>query len=167
MRQTIAFQATAFDCQAVQVEADPDEQNPDPDAVPVAVLVFQSGQNVVLTVPLSSSDAENMMNAFTEAEPHRGQIPEGMEWQPQPSGLPEGLFWMLSPAVVGIAVTPPQVTPDGVVPHWTLAFDDPEGSQVQVAVSDAMCVQVVRSLAQAAHGELAAPEQNGGGAEEA
>ncbi len=160
MRQTIAFQATAFDCQVVQVDADPGDDN-DPDAVPVAVLVFQSGQNVVLTVPVSASDAENMMNAFTEAEPHRGQIPEGMEWEPQPSGLPEGLFWMLSPAVVGIAVTPPQVTPDGIVPHWTLAFDDPEGSQVQVAVSDAMCVQVVRNLALAAHGELQAPEPGG------
>lgn len=164
MRQTIAFQATAFDCQAVQVENDPDDPNTDPDAIPVAVLVFQSGQNVVLTVPLSQSDAQNMMNAFTEAEPHRGQMPEGMQWEPQPSGLPEGLFWMLSPAVVGIAVTPPQNTPDGVVPHWTLAFDDPEGSQVQVAVSDAMCVQVVRNLAQAAHGELGGDaETNGSG----
>ncbi|MFN8109124.1 MAG: hypothetical protein U0Y82_04660 [Thermoleophilia bacterium] len=164
MRQTIAFQATAFDCQPVQVEPDPAEEAPDPDALPVAVLVFQSGQNVVLTVPLSTADAENMMNAFTEAEPHRGQVPD-VQWQPQPAGLPEGMFWMLSPAVVGIAVTPPQNTPDGVVPHWTLAFDDPEGSQVQVAVGDAMCVQVVRRLAQVAHGELEPGGENGAPAE--
>jgi phosphotransferase system HPr-like phosphotransfer protein len=157
MRQTIAFQATAFEAQAVEVEADPDEEA-DPESMPVAVLVFQSGQNVVLTVPVSAQDAENMMNAFTEAEPHRGQIPD-VQWNPQPAGLPEGLFWMLSPAVVGISVTPPQATPDGVIPHWTLAFDDPEGSQVQVAVSEGMSVQVIRSLSDAANGELATEDE--------
>ena len=49
--------------------------------------------------------------------------------------------------MVGVSVTPPQATPEGGVPHWTLAFDDEDGSQVQIAVSDAMCVQVVRALA--------------------
>ncbi|MCB0873668.1 MAG: hypothetical protein H6531_04450 [Actinobacteria bacterium] len=160
MRQTIAFQATGFDCQPVEVDPEDTEPGTDPDDLPTAVLVFQSGANVVLTVPLSESDAENMMNAFTEAEPHRANVPE-VQWEPQPAGLPEGMFWMLSPAVVGIAVTPPQSTPEGVVPHWTLAFDDPEGSQVQVAVGDAMCVQVVRMLAQVAHGELGNDAQNG------
>ena len=59
-----------------------------------------------------------------------------------------------------MSVTPPQQTAEGLVPHWTLAFDDEDGSQVQVAVSDAMCVQIVRALAQVAHGELEAPPQN-------
>jgi hypothetical protein len=34
------------------------------------------------------------------------------------------------------------------VPHWTLTFDEQDGSQVQVAVGDAMCVQVIRALAE-------------------
>jgi hypothetical protein len=45
------------------------------------------------------------------------------------------------------------------VPHWTLAFDDEDGSQVQIAVSDPMCVQVVRALAQVAHGEQPTPPE--------
>jgi hypothetical protein len=151
MRQTIAFQATGFECQPVQVEVAEGSEAPEPDTIPVAMLVFQSGPNVVLTIPLSESDAENMMNAFTEAEPHRQSMPD-TDWQPQPAGLSEGMFWALSPAVVGISVTPPQGTPDGVVPHWTLAFDDQDGSEVQIAVSDPMCVQVVRALAGVAHG---------------
>lgn len=155
MRQTIAFQATGFNCSPVQVEVDPD-QPVDEDALPVAMLALESGPNVVLTLPLSAGDAESVMNAFTQAEPHRQEIPDAGQWQPQASGLPEGLFWALQPAVVGISVTPPQQTPDGVVPHWTLAFDDEDGSQVQVAVSDAMCVQVIRALADVANGDFGA-----------
>ncbi len=153
MRQTIAFQATGFDCSPVQVEIDENGEPPDPDALPVALLAFESGPNVVLTLPLATSDAENMMNAFTQAEPYRQEIPDAGDWEPQPSGLPEGLFWALQPTVVGVSVTPPQQTADGLVPHWTLAFDDEDGSQVQIAVSDPMCVQIVRALAGVAHGE--------------
>jgi hypothetical protein len=160
MRQTIAFQATGFDCSPVQVEVEDGAQDVDESALPVALLAFESGPNVVLTLPLATSDGESMMNAFTQAEPYRQEIADAGNWQPQPSGLPEGLFWALQPSVVGVSVTPPQQTAEGLVPHWTLAFDDEDGSQVQVAVSDAMCVQIVRALAQVAHGELEAPAQN-------
>lgn len=160
MRQTIAFQATRFECSPVQVEVEVEDGAPDFDesALPVALLAFESGGNLVLTLPLGVADAENMMNAFTQAEPHRGSMPGAEGWAPQPSGLPEGIFWALQPNVVGMSVTPPQETPDGLVPHWTLAFDDEDGGQVQVAVSDPMCVQVVRALAQVVNGELRHPE---------
>ena len=107
MRQTIAFQATGFDCSPVQVEIDENGEPPDPASLPVALLAFESGPNVVLTLPLATSDAENMMNAFTQAEPYRQEIPDAGNWEPQPSGLPEGLFWALQPSVVGVSVTPP------------------------------------------------------------
>lgn len=162
MRQTIAFQATGFDCSPVEVEIEDNGQVPDEDALPVALLAFESGPNVVVTVPLATTDAENMMTAFSQAEPYRQEIPGGGDWDPQPSGLPEGLFWALQPSVVGVSVTPPQETPEGLVPHWTLMFEDEDGSQVQIAVSDPMCVQVVRALAQVARGELEAPESNEG-----
>ena len=45
MRQTIAFQATGFDCSPVQVEIDENGEAPDPDALPVALLAFESGPN--------------------------------------------------------------------------------------------------------------------------
>lgn len=160
MRQTIAFQATSFDCSPVQVEIEENGEVPDEDSLPVALLAFESGPNVVLTLPLATVDAENMMNAFTQAEPYRQEMQDASNWQPQPSGLPEGLFWALQPNVVGVSVTPPQDTPDGLVPHWTLAFDDEDGSQVQIAVSDPMCVQIVRALAGVASGEIAPPESN-------
>ncbi len=160
MRQTIAFQATGFDCSPVQVEIEEDAEDVDESALPVALLAFESGPNVVLTLPLATSDGESMMNAFTQAEPYRQEITDAGNWQPQPSGLPEGLFWALQPNVVGVSVTPPQDTPDGLVPHWTLAFDDEDGSQVQIAVSDPMCVQIVRSLADVAQGKLEGPPQD-------
>lgn len=160
MRQTIAFQATGFNCSPVSVEVD-DDQPVEEDALPVALLALESGPNVVLTLPLSTSDGENMMNAFTQAEPYRQDMQDTGTWEPQPSGLPEGLFWALQPNVVGVSVTPPQDTPEGVVPHWTLAFDDQDGSQVQVAVSDAMCVQIVRALADVANGEIAEAAEDG------
>ena len=160
MRQTIAFQATGFDCSPVTVEIDEDGEAPDPEALPVALLAFESGANVVLTLPLATADAENMMNAFTQAEPFRQEMGDAANWEPQPSGLPEGLFWALQPNVVGVSVTPPQNTADGLVPHWTLAFDDEDGSQVQIAVSDPMCVQIVRALADVAQGKIGEPEEN-------
>ena len=160
MRQTIAFQATGFDCSPVTVEIDEHGEAPDPEALPVALLAFESGPNVVLTLPLATADAENMMNAFTQAEPFRQEMGDAANWEPQPSGLPEGLFWALQPNVVGVSVTPPQNTADGLVPHWTLAFDDEDGSQVQIAVSDPMCVQIVRALADVAQGKIGEPEEN-------
>ena len=160
MRQTIAFQATGFDCSPVQVEVEEGADDVDEAVLPVALLAFESGPNLVLTLPLAESDAENMMNAFTQAEPYRQEIPGAGDWQPQGAGLSEGLFWALQPSVVGVSVTPPQQTDDGLVPHWTLAFDDEDGSQVQIAVSDPMCVQIVRALAQVSRGELEAAEAN-------
>lgn len=160
MRQTIAFQATGFDCSPVTVEVEENGEAPDPESLPVALLAFESGPNVVLTLPLATVDAENMMNAFTQAEPFRQEMGDAGEWEPQQSGLPEGLFWALQPNVVGVSVTPPQNTPEGLVPHWTLAFDDEDGSQVQIAVSDAMCVQVVRSLADVAQGKIGEGDEN-------
>ena len=119
---------------------------------------FLGGGKMFLKI--ATTDAENMMNAFTQAEPFRHEVPDASNWQPQPSGLPEGLFWALQPSVVGVSVTPPQQTPDGMVPHWTLAFDDEDGSQVQIAVSDPMCVQIVRALADVAQGTLEDPAEN-------
>ncbi|MGD9573599.1 MAG: hypothetical protein AB7V62_17100 [Thermoleophilia bacterium] len=144
------------------VEIDENGEAPDPESLPVALLAFESGPNVVLTLPLATADGENMMNAFTQAEPFRQEMGEAGNWDPQPAGLPEGLFWALQPNVVGVSVTPPQNTPDGLVPHWTLAFDDEDGSQVQIAVSDAMCVQIVRALADVAAGTIGDDPENQG-----
>ena len=82
MRQTIAFQATGFNCSPVEVEIDENGEAPDPDALPVALLAFESGPNCVLTLPLATADAENLMTAFTQAEPHRQDIPNAGDWQP-------------------------------------------------------------------------------------
>ena len=155
MRQTIRFDAIGFQCSPVEVEIPEGAEPPEDETLPVAVLVFESG-GLALTVPIGQEDAESLMNAFTEAEPMRGQMPEH-GWEPEPAGLPGGMLWALMPTVVGVSVTPPHDTPEGLVPFWTLAFDDQEGSQVQVAVTDAMCVQVVRALAGLAHGEVPAP----------
>jgi hypothetical protein len=154
MRQTIAFQATGFEASPVQVEIEDNAEVPDEGAIPVALLAFESGGSLVLTLPVGSTDAENMMNAINQAEPMRQSVPEAQAWEPQSAGIPAGMIWALTPTVIGVSVTPPQQTPEGPVPHWTLAFDDEDGSQVQVAVSDAMCVQIVRALAQVARGEL-------------
>lgn len=162
MRQTIAFQATGFDCQPFEMEVPDGEEPPDAETLPVAILAFQSGNNLLMTVPLATGDAANLMNAFTDAEPHRESLPDVQSWQPSPSGLPDGIFWALTPNVIGVSVTPPQSTPEGGVPHWTLTFDDEDGSQVQIAVSDATCVQVVRALAGVAHGETPGAEDEEG-----
>ena len=157
MRQTIAFQATGFDCQPFNVGIEA-EEGQDPSTMPVAILAFESGGNVMMSVPLGVGDAGNLMKAFTDAEPHRESLPDSNDWEPLPAGLPEGLFWALTPNVTGVSVTPPQATPQGGVPHWTLTFDDADGSQIQIAVGDAMCVQVIRSLAEVANRE----EEEGG-----
>jgi hypothetical protein len=154
MRQTIAFQATGFEASPVQVEIEGNAEVPDEGAIPAALLAFESGGSLVVTLPVGSTDAENMMNAINQAEPMRQSVPDAQSWQPQSAGFPPGMIWALTPTVIGVSVTPPQMTPEGPVPHWTLAFDDEDGSQVQVAISDAMCVQLVRALAQVARGEF-------------
>lgn len=154
MRQTLAFQATGFDVSPVEIDQEDDGAPPEEGELPTALLAFESGRNVVLTLPLDPEHAESMMNAFTQAEAHREALPDAANWQPVPSGLPEGMFWVLQPNVVGVSVTPPQSTPDGPVMHWTLAFEDEDGSQVQVAVGDALCVSVIRALAKVANNEL-------------
>ncbi len=159
MRQTLAFQATGFDISPVEVEVEEGSPPPADGELPTALLAFESGRNVVLTLPLDPEHAESMMNAFTQAEAHRESLPDAAGWQPQPAGLSDGMFWVLQPNVVGVSVTPPQSTPDGPVLHWTLAFEDEDGSQVQVAVGDALCVSVIRGLAQVANDELAATDE--------
>ena len=88
MRQTIAFQATGFDCSPVQVEVEDGAEALEEAVLPVALLAFESGPNVVLTLPLAASDAENMMNAFTQAEPHRQDIPDAAVGSPSPPASP-------------------------------------------------------------------------------
>jgi hypothetical protein len=159
MRQTIRFEATGFGLSPVEVEVPDGAEPPEEGAIPVALLSFEGGNNIVLTMPIGISDAEGMMNAFSQAEPYRQTLPDAGTWEPASPAEPTGLFWALTPTVVGVSVTPPQATPEGVIPHWTLAFDDEDGSQVQVAVSDALCVQVVRGLAKVAHGDLPGQEE--------
>jgi hypothetical protein len=159
MRQTIRFEATGFGISPVEVEVPDGAEPPEEGALPVALMSFEGGNSVVLSLPIATNDAEGMMNAFSQAEPYRQSLPpEVGTWEPT-TAEPTGIFWALTPTVVGVSVTPPQVTPEGVIPHWTLAFDDEDGSQVQVAVGDALCVQVVRALAQVAHGELPTDEE--------
>ena len=152
MRQVIRFEAVNFHVGPVEVEMEEGAEPPEDGSVPAAVMVFEGG-SVQVQVPLTNQDADGLMNAFTQAEPHRGQIPDNHGWEPLPAELPGRVFWVLTPAVVGVSVTPPQSVEDGVIPFWQLAFDDEDGSQVQVAVSDAMCVQVVRALANMAHAQ--------------
>jgi hypothetical protein len=155
MRQTVGFHATSFDCEPVVEYEVAEGEEIEPGTEPAALLVFRGGPNVLLHVPISVTDAEGMMGAFTQAEPMRQSLPsEATTWQPEGVGLPAGMFWLMTPQLVGMSVTPPQQMPDGLVPHWTLAFQDADDSQVQVAVSDALCVQIVRALAQVAHGEF-------------
>lgn len=152
---TLGFHATDFNAHPVEFEVPEGEAPPDPGTEPAAMLEFRSGANLALHIPIGVQDAEGMMGAFTQAEPMRQQLPpEALNWQPEVIGLPEGMFWVLNPQLVGMSVTPPQQMPDGLVPHWTIAFQDQDESQVQVAVSDAMCVRIIRALAQIAHGEF-------------
>jgi hypothetical protein len=156
---TIGFHASEFECHPVQYEVPEGEVPPEPGTEPAAMLEFRSGQNLALHIPISMTDAEGMMGAFTQAEPMRQQLPpEALNWQPEQVGLPEGMFWVLTPQLVGMSVTPPQQMPDGLVPYWTVAFQDADESHVQVSVSDAMCVSIIRSLAQVAHGEFGPSE---------
>lgn len=157
MRQTIIFEATAFNYSPVEIEI-PEGEEPDdmPDAedLPSAVMIFQSGPNFAVTVPVARTAAEQLMQAFTEAEPNRPQMPESARWQPSPAGVPAGMLWEIGVEVIEFQVAPPHQVEAGLVPHWTLIFGDADGGQIQVAVSDAMSTQVVRVLAQIAAGEL-------------
>jgi hypothetical protein len=155
MRQMIVFQATDFAWSPVEVEVEtPDGgEAPDPQTIPVAVLEFRGGPSVLLQVFVSRNDAEGVMNAMTESEPMRVTIPEGQAFQPEPTVLPAGMFLALNPEVVGVSVTPPHEGEQGLVNHWLLAFQDADGSQVQAAISDGQSVQLVRALADIAHGE--------------
>ncbi len=165
MVQQISFQATHFGVQPVEVDIDalreqmgPDAPPPDLDELPVAALIFNSGGQLALNIAVSRQAAEGVMNAFTQAESSRGNIPK-IEWQPVPAFLP-GMSMVLSPALVSLEVTPPHQGEEGIIPFWSLGVVDPEGSQVQVQFSDAMSVQVVRALAQVAHGEMDAGDDD-------
>lgn len=153
MRQVIRFEAVNFEFGPVEVEVPDDAEAPEEGSVPVAVMVFDGG-SVQVQVPLTTQDADGLMGAFTQAEPYRASMPDDHGWEALPVQVPGRLFWVLTPAIVGVSVTPPQSTDEGIIPFWQLAFDDADGSQVQVAVSDAMCVQVIRALADIAHGEV-------------
>lgn len=156
---TIGFHATDFQCHPVEFEVPEGEDAPEPGTEPAAMLEFRSGPNLALHIPISVTDAEGMMGAFTQAEPMRQSLPpEALNWQPEVTGLPETMFWVLNPQLVGMSVTPPQQMPDRLVPHWTIAFQDQDEGQVQVAASDAMCVSIIRALAQVAHGEFGPTE---------
>ena len=159
MRHTIAFQATGFQAAPVDVEIEvPDgEEGPEPEQIPSAILVFLGGPSVQVSAFVSRQDAENLMNAFTQAEPMRGDMPaEAQGWEPEETVLPAAmLFGVNIESLVGAAVTPPHVNPEvGVVPHWTVQLQDADGSSAQVAVSEALCVTVIRTLSQIAAGEL-------------
>lgn len=159
MRHTIAFQATAFQAAPVdvQIEVPEGEEGPTPDQVPSAIIVFLGGPSVQASAFVSQQDAENLMGAFTQAEPMRGDMPpEAQAWEPEDTVMPAAmLFGVNIESLVGAAVTPPHVNDEvGIVPHWTVQLQDADGSSVQVAVSDALCVTIIRALSDIAAGEL-------------
>ncbi len=159
MRHTIAFQATAFQAAPVevQIEVPEGEEAPAPEQVPSAIIVFLGGPSVQVSAFVSTTDAENLMSAFTQAEPMRGEMPpEAQAWEAEETVLPAAmLFGVNIESLVGAAVTPPHVNPEvGIVPHWTVQLQDADGSSAQVAVSDALCVTIIRALAQIASGEI-------------
>ena len=156
MRQMIVFQATDFAWSPVEVDVEVPEGGdaPDEQTIPVAVLEFRGGPSVLLQVFVSRNDAEGIMNAITQSEPMRATVPDGQAFQPEPTVLPAGMFMALNPEVVGVSVTPPHEGEQGLVNHWLLSFQDADGSQVQAAISDGHSVQLVRALADVAHGDL-------------
>jgi hypothetical protein len=159
VRHTIAFQATGFQAGPVdvQIEVPEGEEGPTPEQIPAAVIVFLGGPSMQASAFVSRQDAENLMGAFTEAEPMRGNMPaEAQGWEPEETVLPAAMLYGVNiESLVGAAVTPPHVNPEvGIVPHWTVQLQDADGSSAQVAVSDALCVTVIRTLSQIAAGEL-------------
>jgi hypothetical protein len=165
VRHTIAFQATGFQAAPVdvQIEVPEGEEGPTPEQIPTAVIVFLGGPSVQASAFVSPQDAENIMGAFTQAEPMRGEMPpEAQAWEPEGTVLPAAMLYGINiESLVGAAVTPPHVNPEvGIVPHWTVQLQDADGSSAQVAVSDALCVTVIRSLSQIAAGELQADDDD-------
>jgi len=163
VRHTIAFQATAFQAAPVdvQIEVPEGEEGPTPDQIPSAIIVFLGGPSVQGSAFVSQQDAENLMDAFTQAEPLRGDMPpEAQAWEPEETVMPAAmLFGVNIESLVGAAVTPPHMNDEvGIVPHWTVQLQDADGSSVQVAISDALCVTIIRALSQIAAGELAEDE---------
>jgi len=168
VRHTIAFQATGFQAGPVdvQIEVPEGEEGPTPDQIPEAFIAFLGGPSMQVSTFVSRQDAENLMGAFTEAEPMRGNMPaEAQGWEPEETVLPAAMLYGVNiESLVGAAVTPPHVNPEvGIVPHWTVQLQDADGSSAQVAVSDALCVTVIRTLSQIAAGEL---DDGGDGAAE-
>ncbi len=166
VRHTIAFQATGFQAAPVevQIEIPEGEEGPDPEQIPSAILVFLGGPSVQVSAFVSQQDAGNLMSAFTEAEPMRGEMPpEAQQWEPEATVLPAAMLYGVNiESLVGAAVTPPHVNPEmGIVPHWTVQLQDADGSSAQVAVSDALCVTIIRTLSQVANGELEADDDDG------
>jgi hypothetical protein len=169
VRHTIAFQATGFEAGPVDVQIDvPEgEEGPEPEQIPSAIIAFLGGPSVQATAFISRQDAENVMGAFTQAESMRGQMPpEAASWEPEPTVMPASmLFGVNIESLVGAAVTPPHVQDDGqVVPHWTVGLQDADGSSIQVAVSDALSVTVIRALADITNGTLAPSDELDAGA---
>ena len=159
MRHTIAFQATGFEAGPVdvQIEVPEGEEGPEPNQIPSAIIGFLGGQSIQATAFISQVDAENIMGAFTQAESMRGQMPpEAAAWEPEPTVLPASMLLGVNiESLVGAAVTPPHVQDEGqIVPHWTMGLQDADGSSIQVALSDAMSVTVIRALADIANGAL-------------
>ena len=159
MRHTIAFQATAFQAAPVdvQIEVPEGEQPPEPDQVPSAIIVFLGGPSVQVSAFVSRQDAENLMGAFTQAEPMRGDMPpEAQGWEPEETVLPAAMLYGVNiESLVGASVTPPHTNDEvGIVPHWTVQLQDADGSSAQLAVSDALCVTIIRTLSDIAAGRL-------------
>ena len=159
MRHTIAFQATGFEAGPVdvQIEVPEGEEGPEPNQIPSAIVAFLGGPSIQATAFISQVDAENIMGAFTQAESMRGQMPaEAASWEPEPTVMPAAmLFGVNIESLVGAAVTPPHIQDEGqIVPHWTVGLQDADGSSIQVAVSDALSVTIIRALADIANGTL-------------
>ena len=94
----------------------------------------------------------------------RGDMPaEAQGWEPEETVLPAAmLFGVNIESLVGAAVTPPHMNPEvGIVPHWTVQLQDADGSSAQLAVSDALCVTIIRTLSQVAAGELTDGDDEG------
>jgi len=166
VRHTIAFQATAFQAAPVdvQIEVPDGEEAPEPEQIPEAIMVFLGGPSVQVSAFVSRQDAANLMDAFTQAEPMRGDMPpDAQNWEPEETVLPAAmLFGVNIESLVGAAVTPPHVNPEvGIVPHWTIQLQDADGSSAQLAVSDALCVTIIRTLSQIANGELEEADEGG------
>jgi hypothetical protein len=163
VRHTIAFQATAFQAAPVdvQIEVPEGEEAPEPDQIPSAIIVVLGGPSVQVSAFVSRQDAENLMGAFTQAEPMRGDMPpEAQGWEPEETVLPAAMLYGVNiESLVGASVTPPHTNDEvGIVPHWTVQLQDADGSSAQLAVIDALCVTIIRTLSDIAADRLGEDE---------